>query len=349
MSWQGTRVLVTGGAGFIGAHIVDRLIDKGAIVTIVDNLSKSNVRHLHHVLARQGLAVRGDLLEGEAWAGPHRLLLRDLANPEDAAEAVRRQEVVFHLAAMIGGRGYIDTHPADCCASMAINQNVIHQSHLAGVRHVHYASTACVYPVDLQATYGSDYLLKEEDAFKSGWANCDREYGWAKFMGEIILTAYHKQHGLEGSVCRYVTAYGPWENDTHAIIALIKKAVERRDPYVIWGTGEQDRDFTYVDDIADGSIRAAEAIKDGSAVNLGTAARYKLKDVARLVFELCGWMPHEVSYDTTKPEGVASRALDISRAWGQLGWSPRFSLRDGLRRTIEWYVSTRPEPVETLE
>jgi nucleoside-diphosphate-sugar epimerase len=349
VTWQRIKTVVTGGAGFIGAHLVDRLIQKGAVVTVVDNLSTGNVQHLYQVLSKHGLTVSGDMLEGEARAGVHRLLLRDLVDPAQAAEAVSGQEVVFHLAAAIGGRGYIDTHPADCCMTVAMNQNVVHQSHLAHVRHVHYASTACVYPVHLQATYGSVYLLKEDDAFKNGWANCDREYGWSKFMGEIILQAYHRQYGLEGSVCRYVTAYGPWENDTHAIIALIKKATERREPYVIWGTGEQDRDFTYVSDIVEGSLRAAEVIRDGSPVNLGTAVRHKLKDAAQMIFELTEWKPRGIVYDTTKPEGVSSRALDISRAKELLGWSPGVALYDGLRRTIEWYVSARPQPVETLD
>ena len=115
------------------------------------------------------------------------------------------------------------------------------------------------------------------------------------------------------------------------------------------GTGEQDRDFTYVDDIVTGSIRAAEVIRDGSPVNLGTAVRHKLKDTAQLIFELTGWRPRQIVYDTTKPEGVSSRALDFSRAKELLGWSPRFPLHEGLRRTIEWYASARPQAVETLD
>lgn len=347
--WDGRKVLVTGGAGFIGSHLVDRLIGRGAVVTIADNLSKGRIEHVQRVFAGHGLTVTGGVRSGGLRAGPHRLLVLDLCDPHHAAEAVKGQDVVFHLAATIGGRGYIDTHPADCCQSMAISQNLIHHAYLANVGHVHYASTACVYPLALQAEYGSDYLLTEADAFRDGWANCDQEYGWAKFMGEMILQAYHRQYGLEGSVCRYVTAYGPWENDTHAIVALIKRAVERRDPYTVWGTGEQDRDFTYVDDIVDGSLRAAEVVKDGSAINLGTARRYKIRDVVEMIFDLVGWRPRQVHFDTTKPEGVASRALGIARARDLLGWSPTVDLREGLRRTIEWYAAVRPEPVETLD
>lgn len=348
-TWSGKRVVVTGGAGFIGGHLADRLIGKGATVTIVDSLSTGRGQRVASIFAARGLSTAGSVADGDVSAGPHRFLMRDLTDPGQAAEVMRGQEVVFHLAATIGGRGYIDTHPADCCQNFAINQNVIQQASLAGVRHVHYASTACVYPVELQAHYDSGYLLKEGDTVAAGPAHCDGLYGWAKLSGEMILQAYHQQYGLEGSICRYVTAYGPGENDTHAIIALVKKAVERRDPCVIWGSGEQDRDFTYVDDIVDGSIRAAEVVTDATPINLGTATRTKIRHVAQMIFALLEWRPKTVRYDTNMPEGVASRALDISRAAKLLAWSPHVDLREGLRRTIRWYLDHRPLPVETLD
>ena len=325
-------MLVTGGAGFIGSHVVDQLIELGAHVTIVDNLDKDSVQNILEVWSKHNLDVTEK--NGEhVRAGDHTFLKCDLEDRGQARHVMRGHEIVIHLAATVGGRGYIDTHPADCCHNLALDHNVFDAALRAEVDRVHYASTACVYPVSLQAEYDSGYLLSEEDAFRNGWANCDREYGWAKFIGEQELLAYHKQYDINGSICRYVTAYGPRENDTHAIIALIRKAVERQDPYIVWGTGEQDRDFTYVSDIVEGTLLATEKITDGTAVNLGTSKRYKMKDVAKMVLEVSGHKPNHISFDTSKPEGVRTRALDITRAKRLLGWEPRVDLKEGLRLT----------------
>jgi UDP-glucose 4-epimerase len=215
-----------------------------------------------------------------------------------------------------------------------------------------FASSACVYPPKLQSSVGSDYLLREEDAnpFElREYLSSDGEYGWAKLMGETQLIAFIKQYGLKGCSLRFVTAYGPRENDTHAIIALIKKAVEKRDPYVVWGTGEQDRDFTYVSDIVEGTLLAGEKVTDGTALNLGTSFRYRIKDVASKILGITGHKPSRIIFDSSKPSGVVSRALDISKSKQSLGWEPKVNLEEGLRKTISWYVETRPMPVETIE
>ncbi|MCD6242341.1 NAD-dependent epimerase/dehydratase family protein [Candidatus Bathyarchaeota archaeon] len=349
--WKDKFVVVTGGAGFIGSHTVDRLIELGANVTIVDNLMKGTLENVFEVWNKHNLNFEKKINDGRIVAGDHEFIFCDLEEKSMVRKIFRENDydVVIHLAAVIGGRGYINTHPVECCRNFAINHNVFNEACAAGVRRIHYSSTACVYPVDLQAKYDSDYLLKEEDASKGGWACCDKEYGWAKFMGEIELLAYHKQFGLECSISRYVTAYGPREDDTHAIIALIRKAVEHRDPYVVWGSGEQDRDFTYVSDIVEGTLLAAEKITDGTVVNLGTSKRYKIKEVAFKILEIVGHKPKQVIFDKSKPEGVKSRALDISRAKRLLGWEPKVSLEEGLKRTVEWFMKARPKPVETLE
>jgi UDP-glucose 4-epimerase len=159
-------------------------------------------------------------------------------------------------------------------------------------------------------------------------------------MGEMQLRAFIKQYGLRGSCMRFVTAYGPRENESHAIPALIHKAFQRADPYVIWGTGDQERDFTYVSDIVTGTVAAAERIEDGTALNLGTGKRYSLREVANRIFQLINWRPRNVIFDTTMPTGVASRALNIHRARQVLNWEPKTSLDDGLAKTIQWYAET---------
>ena len=250
---------------------------------------------------------------------------------------------MFHLAASHGGRGYIHTHPVECCTNMAVDQIVFEAAWKEGVESICHASSACVYPAYLQEETGSSYLLKEEDAdpFVRDKALADLEYGWAKLMGEMSLRAYHRQHGMKTSCVRIFTAYGPRENETHAIIALIAKAFVKTDPFVIWGTGEQDRNFTYVQDIVDALMLAAERIDDGSAVNAGRDDRITLNDCAELVFDITGWRPRRVEHDLSKPQGVASRAADLSRARKILGWEPKVSYKEGFKRTVEWYFASR--------
>jgi UDP-glucose 4-epimerase len=346
--WEDAKCLVTGGAGFIGSHLVDRLIQIGANVTIADNLSKGSLENVFEVWNKYGLRFNKEFNSQKITAEKQTFIKCDLEEKREVKSVVKDQDVVIHLAATIGGRGYIDTHPAECCKNFAINHNVVEEACKAEVDRIHYSSTACIYPMALQSEYDSSYLLHEEDAFKNGWASCDGEYGWSKFMCEIELLAFRKEHGLRCSISRYVTAYGERENDTHAIIALIKRAVERQDPYVVWGTGEQDRDFTYVSDIVEGTLLATEKITDGTVVNIGTSKRYKIKDVAYKILELTRHQPKQVLFDNTKPTGVISRALDISRTKKLLGWEPKVSLDEGLRKTIAWYTKVRPKSIETL-
>jgi UDP-glucose 4-epimerase len=273
------------------------------------------------------------------------LRVGDLREREFTREVMLDQEIVFHLAACHGGRGFIDTHPADCASNLVLDGMVFHEAHVAGVAKVAFASSACVYPTRLQVAplNGTTVYLREEwaDPFRDGAAGADGEYGWAKLMGEMSLRAYHKQHGLASVACRLFTVYGERENESHAVIALIAKAFTRMDPYPIWGDGQQDRNFTYVGDIVEGMLHAAASdINDGSAVNIGTAEHVKIIDTAQMNFDQTGFVPDRIDFDLTKPVGVFSRAADLRRTRACLNWEPGTSFRDGLARTIEWYYRT---------
>jgi UDP-glucose 4-epimerase len=269
--------------------------------------------------------------------------LRDVAFARQACEG--RQQV-FHLAASHGGRGYIDAHPVECATNMVLDGAVFAAAHEAGVEHICFASSACVYPITLQTSPdgGNAVYLREEMANTSapGTACADGEYGWAKLMGEMALQAYTRQYGLRTACCRIFTAYGERENETHAVIAWIARAFVRQNPFVIWGDGEQDRNFTYVADIVEGLVRAAETIGDGSAVNLGTAEHIKVRDAVELVLDLTG-VSVPLCCDLTRPTGVYSRAADQSRCRQLLGWTPQTAFRDGLKRTINWYFANHDQ------
>ena len=180
--------------------------------------------------------------------------------------------------------------------------------------------------------------------------HADNLYGWAKLMGEMTLRAYFTEGRMKSASCRYFTAYGPRCPESHAVMAMIARAFTRQDPFQIWGTGEQIRNWTHVSDIVEGTIRAAERIDDGTAVNIGTMERTKVVDCARQVLAC---MNHDVEFvfDPSKPTGPYNRVSDDSLCRELLGWAPTVRFADGLRSTIDWYVETHDASVvrESLE
>jgi nucleoside-diphosphate-sugar epimerase len=324
--WKEKNVLVTGGASFIGSHLVDRLISLDANVTVVDDLSSGNMENLAE--SQSGIKfIKKDL---------------EYIEKSESRAIFRDQNIVFHLAAVHGGRGYIQTHPADICSNLSIDHHVFESAANAGVsmENLVFASTACVYPPSMQEKIGSEYKLFEKDADPTkldGYMSADIEYGWGKLMSEIQLNSFIKQYGMKACAVRFVTAYGPRENETHAIIALIYKAMKRMDPYPIWGDGQQERDFTYVDDIIDGTVLASQSVFNGTPINLGTGRKHKLIDVAQTIFSILGWKPAKIKFEPAMPVGPYSRALDTKRAKDMFGWQAKFSLEEGIRRTVEWY------------
>lgn len=331
MDWQGKRVLVTGGASFIGSHVVDALVARGAVVRVVDNLSSGKLENIRQHLASEMVEFR------EA----------DLLDRRVAEEAVQGIHTVFHLAADHGGRGYVDLHQVACSTNLILDGQLFQAAAEAEVEKVVFASSGCVYPNYKQMDVQQELYLTEDMAGPP--YDADNLYGWAKLMAELTLKAYYKERGLKSASCRFFTVYGPRGHENHAVIAMIARAFIKEHPFVVWGTGEQIRNWTYIDDIVSGLILAGEQMDDGSAVNLGTMERIRVMDAAREVLRYTGHHA-PIKTDPSMPTGPLNRVAANGLARERLGWAPQTSFWDGLHRTIDWYFATknRKDVEETL-
>ncbi|WP_322802453.1 NAD-dependent epimerase/dehydratase family protein [Thermoflexus sp.] len=320
--WMNRRVLITGGASFIGSHLTDALVERGAKVRIVDDLSSGKLENIQHHLAR----------------GTVEFIQADLREPGVARMAMRDIEIVFHLAADHGGRGYVDLHQAGPASNLFLDGLIFWEALKAGVEKVVFASSGCVYPNYLQGDPHQEIYLTE-DLVKPPY-DADNMYGWAKLMAELTLKAYYREYGLKSVSCRYFTVYGPRGVENHAIIALIAKAFIGQNPIEVWGDGTQVRNWTYIDDIVRGTILAAEKIDDATAINLGTMERIRVIDAVKMILEYTGHKA-EIVFRPDMPVGPLNRVADNSLAKKLLGWEPQVPFREGLKRTIDWYFATR--------
>ncbi len=322
MEWLGAKTLVTGGASFIGSHLVDALVVRGSAVRVVDNLSSGRL----------------DNIRGHIDAGHVEFIHADLNGAGVAERAAEGIDVVFHLAADHGGRGYLDLHQVACATNLVLDGLVFRACRNAGVNKVVYASSGCVYPNHLQTD--PDEMLFLSEGMAGPPYDADNMYGWAKLMAEMTLGAGYAESGMKAACCRYFTVYGERSHENHAVTAMIARAFVRQDPFIVWGTGEQIRNWTHVSDIVAGTILAAEKIDDGAAVNLGTMERTRVIDVAREVLRYTGHVA-EIELHPEMPTGPLNRVADNSLAATLLGWKPKVSFLDGLHQTIDWYFSSK--------
>lgn len=320
--WKKKKVLVTGGASFIGSNLVDKLAVLGADVRVVDDLSSGKKENLKGHLKKKRIDFQK----------------ADLRKPGVARKAVKGQDLVIHFAGDHGGRGYIDLHQAGPASNFLLDGIVFWEALKAGVAKVVFASSGCVYPKYLQHDTTKKIFLVEK--LVGPPYDADNIYGWAKLMAELTLKAYHDEYGLKTASCRFFTVYGPRGKEDHAVIAMIAKAFIGQDPFEVWGNGRQIRNWTYVDDITDGVILAAEKLDDGTAINLGTMERIRVIDAVK---EVLGYTGHkaEIKLLTNMPTGPLNRVADNSLAKKLLGWEPKVKFINGLHKTIDWYFSTK--------
>jgi nucleoside-diphosphate-sugar epimerase len=326
--WKDKQVLVTGGASFIGSHLVEALVRRGAQVKVTDNLSTGKRNYLAPYLTTEKI----EFIEG------------DLLDPRIVIESVADTSHIFHLAADHGGRGYVDLHNVECSTNLLLDGQLFREAVKARAEKIIYASSGCVYPNYLQQDTGQELYLTED--LVGPPYDSDNMYGWAKLMGEFTLRHYAQRGLLKAASCRFFTVYGPRGKEDHAVIAMIARAFIGQEPFEVWGTGEQIRNWTYIDDIVTGTLLVGERVDDGTAINLGTMERIRVADAARMILQAMGrestlkFLPH-------MPTGPYNRVASNQRARTLLDWEPQVLFAQGIKKTIDWYVQHRdPKEVQ---
>ena len=307
--WKDKTFLVTGGAGFLGSHLIEQMKEKGVV--------HENIR-----------VTRSKTTDLRIW--------------EHCVDAVQEIDVVIHLAAKVGGIGYNRENPATLFYDNAMmGIQLMEAARRAGVEKFVQVGTVCAYPKYTPVPF------REEDLWNGYPEETNAPYGVAKKILLVQAQAYREQYGFNAIYLLPVNLYGPRDNfnplSSHVIPALIRKFVDARkegsDTVEVWGTGSASREFLYVDDAARGIVLATELYNKPDPVNLGSGMEIPIKDLVALIGELTGF-DGEIVWDITKPDGQPRRCLDVSRAREEFGFEAEMGFREGLKRTIEWYVGT---------
>ena len=308
--WSGKSVLVTGGAGFLGRHVVAVLRERGADRIFVPRSADFDLRE------------KDAIIRALNWSKP---------------------DIIIHLAAVVGGIGANRENPGRFFYDNAImGIQLMEQARRFGVEKFVTIGTVCSYPKHTPVPF------REDDLWNGYPEETNAPYGLAKKMLLVQGQAYRQQYGFNAIHLLLVNLYGPGDNfdpaTSHVIPALIKKCIDARergdDHIIVWGTGSASREFLYVRDAAEGIVLATERYDDPEPVNIGSGQEITIRELVELIKELTGFRG-DVRWDTSKPDGQPRRRLDTSRARERFGFEARTDLRTGLRATIDWYLRQR--------
>ena len=308
--WQNRRVCVTGGAGFLGSFVTEKLRQRGANEIFIPRYPEY-----------------------------------DLVQPQDVERLLddARPDVIIHLAAHVGGIGANRLHPAEFFYdNLMMGVQLMHQAWKRGVEKFVAIGTVCAYPKYTPVPF------REDDLWNGYPEETNAPYGLAKKMLLVQAQAYRQQYGFNAIFLLPVNLYGPRDNfdleSSHVIPALIRKCIEAQESgqetVEVWGDGSPTREFLYVEDAAEGILLATERYNGADPVNLGSGFEISIRDLAELIRRLTGF-EGKLVWDTSKPNGQPRRALDISRAERYFGFRAKTDFEEGLRRTIEWYRQNR--------
>jgi len=346
--WRNKRVIVTGGAGFLGSYVVQKLQQRGVAEVIAprhvdyDLRDITAIRQLLHDTTRT--ASRGAL--PTTYANGNNGHHSSLSIPHSAVD------MVIHLAAHVGGIEANRTHPAEFFYdNLMMGVQLLHESWRAGVAKFVAIGTICAYPKFASIPF------REEELWNGYPEETNAPYGLAKKMMLVQSQSYREQYGYNSIYLLPVNLYGPSDNfdltTSHVIPALIRKCVEANastgsaaDRIVAWGDGSPTREFLYVEDAAEGILLAAERYNDSAPVNLGSSYEISIKELTETIARLTGFRG-EIVWDRSKPNGQPRRKLDVSRAQERFGFMAETSFEEGLRRTIGWYETQQRIRVAT--
>jgi UDP-glucose 4-epimerase len=316
-------ILVTGGAGFIGSAVVRNLLGRGHRVRVVDNLSKGRPSNV----PQDCEYVEGDLME-----------------PGIVERSFHDVDMCFHLAARIGGIGYFHRYPATILDENNLMLSNVFRAATEGGARVVYVSSSMVFERAGEFPTPEDALDRFPPPFSA--------YGFSKLIGEWYCRAFHDEFGTEFAIARPFNAYGPGEFPefepglAHVIPDLIRKIQKGKRPIRIFGDGTQTRSFTYIDDVADAIVSVGtHPDGDGEDFNIGTGLETSVTELLRQLWGICGEEGEPpVEQEPALSVDVRRRVPDVTKIATRLGWRSKVSLEDGLRRTVDWYLSQQRTP-----
>ncbi len=337
--WQNKRILVTGGAGFLGSFVVKKLAERRVpdiLIPRIEYYDLTQREDILHLLDDAMLPIENRPRHLQPVNHP-------TFQPSNLPTFHPSDLVILHLAARVGGIGANREHPADFFYdNLMMGAELMHQSWQRGVGKFVALGTVCAYPKFTPVPF------REEDLWNGYPEETNAPYGLAKKMLLVQAQAYRQQYGFNAIFLLPVNLYGPGDNfdpaSSHVIPALIRKCLEAQargeNEIVVWGDGSPTREFLYVEDAAEGILLAAEKYNGAEPVNLGSGYEISIKDLAEMIARLTGFQGKLV-WDTSKPNGQPRRGLDIGRAEKYFGFRARTSFEDGLHRTIDWYRENR--------